>query len=105
MTKILSMNDIIQFPWGLDKKSNPTTLNKLPPLWRETRLPELDDIALWEQLYESNGTISVYAAFSPRANMFIIVPAINNKKIEVFYSEEELINRLQDFNIKLREYI
>ena len=106
MINIVSLHDIIQFPWGANKVVNPTNFNKLPPLWREERQPEIDDIILWEELYQSPGTLGVFAAFSPRADLYIIVPACNNsiKNIEVFYSETKLIERLKDFDIKLREY-
>jgi len=105
MSKIVSLHEINQNPWGIHSVTNPTTLNKLPPIWREDRKPNLDDILLWEQLYESKGTLSVYAAFSPRAEIFIIVPAFNAIDIETFYNEEDLIDRLRDFKIRLRDYI
>jgi hypothetical protein len=107
MINVLSLHDIIQYPWGCIKPYNPAAVNKLPPIWRSNNPPTIEEITLWEEIYQSPGTLGVFAAFSPRANLYIIVPAVNNsiENIEIFYDEEKLVSRLKDYNIKLREFI
>jgi hypothetical protein len=78
----------------------------IPPLWQLERPIEFDDIVTWEQIYGKNG-LSVYAAWSPYAEFYIIAhaPFLNSSYgIEQFRGDDSLkllLDRLRELEIEL----
>lgn len=84
----------------------PTVGKSTPPEWHHKRPITFDDVVIWEQLYGKNG-ISLYAAWSPYADYYIIVHGLfldKNYGIEEFHGAEAtnlIITRFKSFGIDL----
>jgi hypothetical protein len=82
------------------------TSNTIPPAWQLERPIEFDDVVTWEQVYGKNG-VSVYAAWSPYAEFYVIVhaPLLGSPAgIEEFRGNNSLnllLDRLKEFEILL----
>lgn len=89
----------------------------LPPKkdWDYSRELRIEDIDIWEILYESSGGIGVYAAWLPYAEFYMITtgwkPGVfqipTNKTIETFYgpgAQEKVYNRARELDIPLGVY-
>ena len=84
--------------------SNHTTI-QLPPKkdWDYSRELNLEDVDLWEVLYEGSGT-GVYAAWSPYAEFYLVKLSCCN--LETFYgvkAQERLKKHLSEYGISLHE--
>ena len=84
--------------------SNHSTI-QLPPKkdWDYSRELNLEDVDLWEVLYEGSGT-GVYAAWSPYAEFYLAKVSCCN--LETFYgvkAQERLKKYLVEYGINLHE--
>ena len=67
----------------------------------------ISDIRIWEKIYKKPGAISVYAAWDPYTEYYIIVHELHKHctyGLESFYgaeSQKRLILRLSEFGIQL----
>jgi hypothetical protein len=81
----------------------------LPPKvdWDYSRELKIEDVDIWEVLYEQGGGLGFYAAWSPYAEFYMItLPLLNviPNRIETYYgplASEKVYNRAKDFNINL----
>ena len=71
---------------------------KLPPKvkWDYNRDLQIEDVDIWEVLYEASGGIGVYAAWLPYAEFYMLLTGwypmrpgeyVNQRKIETFYGQ------------------
>jgi len=81
--------------------------------WDYNREMTIEDVDIWEVLYEASGGIGIYAAHSPYAEFYMITTGIystyleNNKMIEVYYgpnSSKQVYKRAKELNIPLPVY-
>lgn len=81
-----------------------------PPVqqeWIDDTQPCFYDIEIWESIYNEVGNLSVYAAWSPRVELFIVVHSLLYETsygiIEFFGTDKmaELISYLESFNVYL----
>lgn len=58
----------------------------LPPYveWDYSRELNIDDIDIWEVLYEATGGIGLYAAWNPWAEFYLITSGVDSKKGPTF---------------------
>ena len=81
----------------------------LPPKvdWDYSRELQIEDVDIWEVLYEQGGGLGFYAAWSPYAEFYMItLPLLNvlPNRIETYYgplASEKVYKRAKDFNINL----
>ena len=92
----------------------------LPPKvdWDYNREMIVEDVDLWEVLYEASGGIGVYAAWLPYAEFYMITTGLDfrnaaryvneipyyDRQIETFYgpgAQEKLIKRTRELGISL----
>jgi hypothetical protein len=89
----------------------------LPPTkdWDYSRELKIEDIDIWEVLYESSGGIGVYAAWLPNAEFYMITTGWNadiyqtpsNKNIETYYgqgAQHQVYKKSKELNIPLAVY-
>lgn len=66
----------------------------LPPrtFWDYSRPMTVEDVDIWELIYEASGGIGVYASWSPYAEFYMLkhhwTDTANDSKIEIFYGPE-----------------
>ena len=107
-----------------DELYDPNWMNsdklKLPPggsddpsaVWDYGREMTIDDVDIWEILYEASGGIGVYAAWLPYAEFYMVttgwVPkTINDRIIETYYgpqAEIKVWKRARQLGIPLPTY-
>lgn len=69
------------------------------PLWDNSRELQIEDIDIWEVIYQSGGGNGLYAAWCPYAKFFM---HIYNNQVETYYgevAEKRLEQRLKDLKI------
>ena len=83
------------------------------PEWDYGRPLTIEDVDIWEVLYESSGAIGVYAAWCPYAEFYMITSGwlplqpgqrINDRIVETFYgagAQSEVQLRMVQLNIPL----
>lgn len=88
----------------------------LPPQskWDYKREMQIEDVDIWEVIYESSGGVCVYAAWSPYAEFYLITTGNNNflrminnvpygdRIWETFYGKNaniHVMKRMKDLNI------
>jgi hypothetical protein len=90
----------------------------LPPTkkWDYMRELQIEDIDIWEILYEASGGIGVYAAWTPHAEFYLLTTGwyplkagqrINDRMIETYYgagSQKKIIKRTKELNIPINTY-
>lgn len=102
-----------------DEVFNPNWMDSdkliLPPTkkWDYKRDLKIEDIDIWEVLYEASGGIGVYAAWTPYAEFYMMTTGwkplqpnqiINDRFIETFYgqgAQKKVYARSQELNIPL----
>ena len=88
----------------------------LPPTsnWDYNREMQIEDVDIWEVIYESSGGLGVYAAWAPYAEFYLIttgwknlilseIPQ-NDKKIETYYgpgAQKNVLLRAKQLNIPI----
>lgn len=88
-----------------DKRIIPPTIK-----WDYSREMRIEDVDLWEVIYEASGGTGVFAAYSPYAEFYMIRPGggnpendgINSKTIELFYgvgAENRCARRMEQLGI------
>lgn len=89
----------------------------LPPKkeWDYKRSMQIEDVDLWEVIYEQSGSIGVYASWDPYAEFYMIRVGWFLEQqgygAEVYYgpgSMQKVINRMNEMNIPYsthKEYI
>jgi hypothetical protein len=65
-------------------------------IWDYKRPLQIEDIDIWEVIYEQGGGTGVYAAWDPYADFFMV---LINDKIETFYGKgcEKRVMKYLDF--------
>lgn len=90
----------------------------LPPNrpWDYNREMTIEDVDIWEVLYEASGGVGVYAAWSPYADFYMITTGwkpkkpgevYNDKIIETYYganSQKKVYQRTRELKIPLPLY-
>lgn len=90
----------------------------LPPTrtWDYNREMTIEDVDIWEVLYEASGGIGVYAAWSPHADFYMITTGLkprnlgeiyHDKIIETYYganSQKKVYQRTKELKIPLPLY-
>ena len=84
-----------------DQNWNNYNTVQLPPSpeWDNSRELQIEDIDIWEVIYEGGGGNSLYAAWCPYAKFFMLR---YNFQLETYYGddgEKRLEKRLQSLNI------
>jgi hypothetical protein len=81
-----------------------------PPtkMWDYKRELRIEDIDIWEVLYEQGGGIGVYAAWEPYAEFYLVrtgwLEELAGRGIEIFYgenSQDKVFKRCKELNIPL----
>lgn len=102
--------DILKNPWE-DELFDPNWMDSdklvLPPKidWDYSRELQIEDIDIWEVIYQQGGGLGVYAAWSPYAEFYLITsPAFLYKEnsIETYYganAQKQVQGRMKDLNI------
>lgn len=97
-----------------DELFDPNWMDKntvtLPPKrdWDYKRELKIEDVDIWEVIYEAGGFVGVYASWSPFAEFYMITPGAyllsKGHGIETYYGENagiEVFNRMKDFGVNL----
>ena len=102
-----------------DEVFNPNWMDSdkliLPPTktWDYQRELQIEDIDIWEVLYEASGGIGVYAAWSPYAEFYLLTTGwlplkenmrVNDRLIETYYgqgAQQKVMKRAQELDIPL----
>ena len=83
------------------------------PKWDYSRELQLEDVDIWEVLYEASGGLGVYAAWSPYAEFYMVTTGwrpikqrqrINDKIIETYYGSNaqlQVFDRAKQLGIHL----
>jgi hypothetical protein len=101
---------------GEDELFDPNWMNSdkmiLPPKndWDYSRELQIEDIHIWEVLYEASGGIGIYAAWDPFAEFYMFttgwVPkTMNDRIIETYYgpqASKKVKQRADSLNIPLQ---
>lgn len=69
--------------------------------WDYSRELDIDDIELWEVIYEENGQIGVYAAWYPHAEFYMI---IHKQDISLYYgkgSYKAVIEKIKELGLPI----
>jgi hypothetical protein len=93
----------------------------LPPKkdWDYGRELQIEDVSIWEVLYESSGGVGVYASWDPYAEFYLITYGFNplnplrfinnigysSKLIDTYYgqgAQEQVKNKMKELNIPFR---
>ena len=88
----------------------------LPPKknWDYKRELTIEDVDIWEILYEGSYGLGLYAAWSPYAEFYMMTtgwkPMVkeriaNERKIETFYgpqAQQKIIKRIKELNLDIR---
>ena len=79
-----------------------TPFLQLPPspLWDDKKQLEVEDVDIWEVIYEAGGGVGIYAAWCPYSEFYMI---INKGKIDSTYygkgSDKYAAKRLDELSI------
>ena len=104
--------NLLTKPWE-DELFDPNWMDSdhlvLPPTknWDYQREMKVEDVDIWEVLYQASGGIGVYAAWTPYAEFYMISKGWNNNggfNIETHYgagSNKEVLKRCKQLNIPL----
>jgi len=111
--------NILKTPWE-DEVFNPNWLDSdklvLPPnpSWDYNRDMIIEDVDIWEVLYEASGGVGVYASWCPYAEFYLLTLGIKSKNqnplhadernIETFYgqgAQRKVLSRCQTLGIPL----
>jgi hypothetical protein len=112
--------NIIKTPWE-DEAFDPKWMSSdeliLPPKkdWDYKREMTIEDVSLWEVLYEASGGLGVYASWDPYAEFYLITTGftensylldnqISKKYFETYYgphAERHVYLRAKEFDINL----
>jgi len=103
-----------------DELFNPNWMDSdkliLPPKkdWDYNREMQIEDVNVWEVLYQASGGIGVYAAWDPFAEFYMLTTGwlprkehqtINDKIIETYYgpkAQNQVYNRAKELGIPLK---
>jgi hypothetical protein len=100
-----TIEEILSDPWNLKSDD----VNTLPARreWQYKSALKFEQVVLWEEIYNQPGNISVYAAWDPYAEFYIIVYNLFSNTpsgIQQFYGIDAvkmLQEKLKTFNITL----
>jgi hypothetical protein len=104
--------NILSLRWE-DELFNPNWMDSdklvLPPKidWDYSRDLTIEDVDIWEVLYEQGGGLGIYASWLPYAEFYMItLPLLNviPNRIETYYGPEankKVYQRAKDFGINL----
>jgi hypothetical protein len=76
--------------------------------WDYARELQIDDVDIWEVIYEQGGAVGVYAAWCPYAEFYLIRTGWQNIKpetnygVETYYgpgAQQKVQNRMREMNI------
>lgn len=116
--------NILTRPWEdelFNQNMFDTDVPYVPPTkeWTYEREMQIEDIDIWEVLYESAGGVGVYAAWLPYAEFYMITTGVKpkpaddhivryqnwcEKNIELFYgpgAQHKVFSRAKELNISL----
>lgn len=78
----------------------------LQKFWDYKKEMTIEDVDLWEVIYESGGWRSVYAAWSPYAEFYLVIDGWNNltksPNVETFYGKlagAKVAKKMKEMNI------
>jgi hypothetical protein len=83
---------------------------QLPPnkKWDYKRELQIEDVNIWEVLYEEGAGVQLYASWDPYAEFYLLVPKMNArteiKGIEVYYgkgAQKQVQKRIKELGIRL----
>ena len=110
-----STKDILKSPWE-DELFNPNWMDSdklvLPPSkeWDYSRELSIEDVDIWEVLYQQGGGLAFYAAWMPYAEFYLItLPAYIHvpNRLETYYgpnAQKKVLKRAKELNINLTTY-
>jgi hypothetical protein len=107
--------NILVRPWE-DELFDPNWMDsdkiKLPPntKWDYSRELQIEDVHIWEVLYEASGGIGIYAAWDPFAEFYMFTVGwkpntINDRIIETYYgpkASENVKKRADSLGLNLQ---
>jgi hypothetical protein len=84
----------------------------LPPKsdWDYRREMQIEDVSIWEVLYQQGGGIGIYAAWDPYAEFYLITQhhfSVRTNAIETYYgadAQKEVKKRAKELGIKLQDH-
>ena len=69
--------------------------------WSYDREMQIEDVDIWEVLYEAGGGLGIYASWSPYAEFYLFK---NQYTIEIFYgadAQKQILKKANEMGIKL----
>lgn len=107
--------NILTTPWE-DELHDDNWFDKpfltLPPTkeWDYSREPSIEDIDIWEVIYEASGGIGLYAAWLPYCEYYMLTTGwqsgtMNDRIIETYYgkrAQKEVYKRCIDLGIPIQ---
>lgn len=108
--------DILTTPWEdelWDDNWMDSDKLKLPPTyqWNYSRELQIEDIEIWEVLYQATGGVGVYAAWLPYAEYYMITTGWEMAKIgmgiETYYgkgAQQKVAQKMQEMGIPFATY-
>ena len=108
--------NILTKPWE-DELWNPNWMDsdkiQLPPSveWDYSRDLKIEDVDIWEVIYEQGGAVGLYAAWMPYAEFYMLRVGWWNESqghgIETYYgagSQKKLQKRIKELNLPIEIY-
>lgn len=117
MPTFKTTKNLLTNPWE-DDLFDPNWMDsdtlKLPPKkdWDYSRELNLEDVSIWEVIYEASGGIGIYASWDPYAEFYMVttgwIPGTRNDRvIELYYgigSGKKVFERAKSLGINLFIY-
>lgn len=107
-------HNILTKPWE-DELFNPNWMDsdkiQLPPSveWDYSRELKIEDVDIWEVIYEQGGAVGLYAAWMPYAEFYMLRVGWweekNGHGIETYYgpgAQEKVIKRVKQLNLPIQ---
>jgi hypothetical protein len=103
-SKWMNSNKLVLPPGGPDDKKN---------CWDYSREMKIEDVDIWEVIYEGSGGIGVYASWLPYAEFYMITCGwyplkpgqyANDRIIEIYYgqgAQQQVQNRVRDMRLPI----
>jgi hypothetical protein len=104
-----STYQILNNPWKEDVPNVDLYPKIFPPSveWKNDKHLEITDVSLWEQIYYEPGIIGVYAAWDPKAELYLVTYNFllgENTGYKTFWGNncvDDIVKELQNLGIDI----